>query len=135
MKRRIRIIVIVILIIGMLCPFYLICQMLPAYKKVFDWLFRTDVSHIIMRFIFYGVLGWLVLSVFSDRKSPIPWFIFILGFLSIAVAQEVMQLLTGQGPAGLDDIFDTLVDLSGALIGISIFKWKWGRGKRGIKKF
>jgi len=59
---------------------------------------------------------------------------FVLGFLSIAVAQEVMQLLAGQGPAGWDDIFDTLVDISGAVIGISVFRWKWCREKRGIKK-
>ncbi|MBN1694360.1 hypothetical protein JW879_03045 [candidate division WOR-3 bacterium] len=128
MERRIRIILIVLLGIGMLCPFYLIYQMVPAYKMVFDRLFRTDISHIIMRFILYGVLAWLVLSVFSDRKSPLPWFIFILAFLSLAVAQEVMQLLTGQGPAGWDDFFDILIDMSGAVIGVFFFCWK--RSKR-----
>jgi len=127
-------ILLILLSIGMLCPFYLVCQMLPAYKMLFGCLFRTDMSHIIMRFILYGVLAWLVLSVFSDRKPPISWFIVILSVLSIAVTQEVMQLLTGQGPAGWDDVFDVLVDMSGAVIGISVFRWRWGREKQDVKK-
>jgi len=117
----------ILLSVGMLCPSYLICRVLPAYQMVFGWLFRTDMSHIIVRFILYGVLAWLVLSVFSDRKPPNSWFIMILGVLSIAVIQEVTQLLTGQGPAGWDDVFDILVDMSGAVIGIIVFRWKWGR--------
>jgi hypothetical protein len=95
---------------------------------VFGWLFGADVSHIIGRFILYGVLTWLILSVFSDRNPPISWFIMILGVLIIAVAQEVIQSLTGLGPAGWDDIIDILVDISGAIIGISVFRWKCGRG-------
>jgi len=129
MKRNIRIILLILLAIVILCPPYLICQRLPACKMVFGWLFGADVSHIIARFILYGVLACLILSVFSEGNPPISWFIMILGVLSLAVIQEVIQLLTGQGPVGWDDIFDILVDISGAIIGIGVFGWKWGRDR------
>ena len=111
----------------MLFPFHLLRQFSPAYRTSFDWLFHTDVSHIVARFIFYGVLTWLASAVFSNKKPLVSCFILIIGALSIAVAQEVMQLFTGQGPVGWDDVFDTIVDVSGAAIGIFIFRWRWNK--------
>ncbi len=114
----------ILLSIGMLFPFYLIRQFSPAYRTGFDWLFHTDISHIAARFILYGVLAWLVSSVSSNKKRLIFPVIVILYLLGIALLQEIMQILTGQGPAGLDDGFDILVDMSGAVIGLFFFRWQ-----------
>jgi len=127
MKQKWRILILIIWSIGILFPFYLIRQFSPAYRTGFDWLFHSYLSHVVARFIFYGILAWLASSVFSNRKPLISCFIVILGVLSIAVIQESIQLLSGQGPAGLDDLFDILVDMSGAVISVFVFRWRWDR--------
>jgi len=124
MKQRARQILLILLSIGMFFPFYLIRQFSPAYRTGFDWLFHSDLSHIVARFIFYGILTWLASVVFTNRKPPISCFLVILGVLIIAAMQESIQLLTGQGPAGFDDLFDILIDMSGAVIGVLVFRWQ-----------
>jgi hypothetical protein len=108
----------------MLFPFYLMRRFSPAYRTSFDWLFHTDISHIIARFIFYGLLAWLASCVFSNKKKiifPFAVFLFVLG---IAILQESIQLLTGEGPVGWDDGFDVLIDVSGATVGLVVFRLK-----------
>lgn len=122
MKNRISIILIILLSIGILFPFYLMRQFSPAYRTSFDWLFHTDISHIVARFIFYGVLAWLASSVLSKKERLISPFVVILYVFGIALLQESIQLLAGQGPVGWDDGFDVLVDISGAAIGLFVFR-------------
>jgi VanZ family protein len=121
MKKRIGIMLLILLSIGMLFPFYLMRRFSPAYRTSFDWLFHTDISHIIARFIFYGVLTWLASSVLSKKKSLISPFIVILYAFVIAILQESVQLLTGQGPVDWGDGLDVLIDMSGAAIGLFVF--------------
>jgi VanZ family protein len=106
----------------MLFPFYLMRQFSPAYRTSFDWLFHTDISHMIARIIFYGVLAWLASSVFSNRKKRISPFVVFLFVLGIALLQESIQLLTGQGPLGWDDGIDVIIDMSGATVGLIVFR-------------
>ncbi len=108
----------------MLFPFYLIRQFSPAYRTGFDWLFHTDISHIAARFILYGVLAWLASSVFSNKQKLISPIIVVLIALGISILQESIQLISGQGPIGWDDGFDILVDMSGAVIGVFVFRWQ-----------
>jgi len=133
MTQRIKLILLILLSIGVLFPFYLMRRFSPAYRTSFDWLFHTDISHIIARFIFYGVLAWLASSVFSNKNKLISPFIVILCVLGIAVMQESIQLLTGQGPLGWDDGFDVLIDMSGAVLGLFVFYLMW-RGKTAKKQ-
>jgi hypothetical protein len=122
MKQRIKVILLIFLSIGILFPFYLLRRFSPAFRTEFDWLFHSDISHIVARIIFYGILALLASSVFSNKKRLISPFVVILCILAIAMLQEVIQLLTGQGPLDWDDGFDVLIDMSGAAIGLFIFR-------------
>jgi VanZ family protein len=122
MKQRIKVILLIFLSIGILFPFYLLRRFSPAFKTEFDWLFHSDISHIVARIIFYGILSLLASSVFSNKKRLISLFIVFLLALGIALSQETIQLLTGQGPLGWDDGFDVLVDMTGAIVGLFIFR-------------
>jgi hypothetical protein len=105
----------------MLFPFYLMRRFSPAYRTSFDWLFHTDISHIIARFVFYGVLAWLASSVLSRKNKLVSPFVVILYAFGIAILQEFIQLLTGAGPVGWDDGFDVLLDMSGATVVLIVF--------------
>lgn len=117
----------IVLSLGILFPFYLFRQFSPAYRTGFDWLFHTGISHMVARLIFYGMLAWLIFSVFSNKRRLYHPIIVVLVVLVIAIMQESIQLISGQGPLGLDDIFDIVVDLSGALIGLFAFRWRWNK--------
>jgi len=99
-------------------------QFSTVYKTRFDRAFRTDLSHVIMHIILYAILAWLISSVFSNRRklvSPIKVGLIALG---ISLLQETIQLVSIKCPVGWDDLFDILVDISGALIGIFVFRWQ-----------
>jgi VanZ family protein len=112
----------ILLSIGILFPFYLMRRFSPTYRTGFDWLFHTDISHMVARFIFYSILVWLASSVFSSKKNLISPFVVILFVLGIAILQEFVQLIAGQGPVGWDDGLDVLIDMSGAAIGLFVFR-------------
>jgi len=110
--------------IGILFPFYFIRRFSLVYKTGFDWLFKSDVTHVVMHIFLYAVLAWLISLVFSNRKKLVSPFLVISVALCISVIQESIQLITIKSPAGIDDVFDVLVDLSGAAIGIIVFRWQ-----------
>ncbi len=64
-------------------------------------------------------------SLFSNKRRLNHPVIVALGVLGIAIMQEVVQLIAGQGPVGLDDFFDVLVDMTGTAIGIIVFRRNW----------
>ena len=82
-----------------------------------------------MHVFLYAVFAWLLSSVFSNKQKKISPLVVVLVALVISMLQELIQLITIKSPAGWDDIIDILVDISGAIIGISVFRWRWGKGK------
>jgi VanZ family protein len=103
------------------------------YKTGFDWAFKSNITHILMHVFLYAMLAWLVSLVFShDKKiiSPVKVLLIVLG---VSVLQETIQLASIKYPVGWDDIFDVLVDLSGGLIGVLIFRWKRIRFRKGTR--
>jgi len=124
MKNRWRVLLLVLWIIGILFPYYFMRRFSFAYQIGFDLVFKSDVTHVVMHIFLYAVLAWLVSLVFSKKNKLISPFIVVSVSLCISVLQEAIQLITIKSPAGIDDIFDILVDLSGAAIGIIVFRWQ-----------
>jgi hypothetical protein len=134
MKRSWLILILIIWSIGILFPFYFIRKFSHLYRTGFDWAFKAGITHVVMHIFLYAVLAWLISSVFSNKQKTISPIVVVLIALSVSVLQESIQLISIKSPAGCDDIIDTLVDISGAFIGIGVFRWKWCREKRGIKR-
>ena len=124
MKNRRRVLLLVLWIIGILFPYYFMRRFSLAYQTGFDRVFKSDVTHGVMHIFLYAVLAWLISLVFSNKNKLISPFIVVSVSLCISVFQEAIQLITIKSPAGIDDIFDILVDLSGTAIGIIIFRWQ-----------
>lgn len=134
MKRRGRIILLIIWIIGILFPFFYFRRFSRVYKTCFNWAFKSDITHVVMHLLLYSVLAWLISIVFSNKKRRISPLKVILIVLGISILQEAIQLALINCPAGWDDIFDILVDISGAVIGIFVFRWRWVREKGDVKE-
>lgn len=124
MKRKLGILILIIWSIGILFPFYFMHRFSIIYRTGFDWTFKSGITHFLMHIFLYAVLAWLISLVFLDRKKKIPQVKVILIVLGISVLQETIQLVSIKYPVGLDDIFDVLVDLSGGLIGVFLFRLK-----------
>ncbi len=92
------------------------------YKTGFDWAFKSGIIHVVMHIFLYAVLAWLISLVFSNKNKLISPIIVVSVALGISILQEAIQLISIKSPAGLDDIFDTFVDMSGALIGVFVFR-------------
>ncbi|MEJ2355400.1 MAG: VanZ family protein [candidate division WOR-3 bacterium] len=133
MKNRWLVLLLIIWSIGILFPYYFIHLFSLVYKTRFDWFFKSDVIHIIMHIFLYAVLAWLIAVVFSNKKILILSVIGILIALGVSILQEFIQLITLKSPVGLDDVLDTFVDVSGAVIGIIVFRWQWSRKEQDVK--
>ena len=118
---------------GILFPFYFMRRFSLAYKTGFDWAFKSGVTHVLMHIFLYAVLAWLISLIFYNKNKSISFFIVVLVALCISVLQETIQLITIKSPAGIDDIFDILVDVSGAAIGVIVFRWQRIRKERDVR--
>jgi hypothetical protein len=133
MKDRWRILVLILWSVGILFPFYFMHRFSLIYKTRFDWAFKSGLPHSIMHIFLYAVLAWLISSVFSIKKRLISTVIVILVVVAVSILQELIQFITLNSPVGLDDVFDVFVDVSGAVIGIIVFRWKWSGKERHVK--
>ena len=134
MKKRWRIILLIIWIVGILFPFFYIRRFSRVYKTWFNWAFKSDITHIVMHLLLYAVLAWLISIVFSNKKKPISPVKVILIVLGVSILQEAIQLALTNCPVEWDEIFDILINVSGAGIGLFVFRWKWVREKRDVKR-
>jgi hypothetical protein len=124
MKNRWRVLLLIIWSVGILFSYYFMRRFSLIYKTGFDWAFEFNMTHVIMHISLYAVLALLILSVFSNKKKIISPVVVILIASGISILQGSIQLMTIKSPVGLDDVLDTLVDMSGAVIGIIAFSWK-----------
>jgi hypothetical protein len=134
MKQRWRVVLLIIWTIGILFPFFFMRRFSHLYKTGFDWAFQSNIAHVVMHVFLYAVFAWLVLSVFFYKNKIITPFIVVLMVLFISMLQESIQLVSIKSPVGWDDAIDILVDVSGAIIGISVFRWKRAKGKLGVER-
>ncbi|MEO0293147.1 MAG: hypothetical protein ABIN61_02860 [candidate division WOR-3 bacterium] len=116
MKKKV--LLLILLCFLTLFPTSFIPKLFPFWKTEFYWLFKKEFFHIAIRFLFYGILGWLISSILCEKKLRFLPFLIILG---IATSQELIQMLAGEGPLDLKDYFDLLIDFSSGGIGIILF--------------
>jgi VanZ family protein len=95
-----------------------------SYKTGFDWVFKSEVTHVVMHILLYAGLAWLISIVFSNKKKRISPVKVVLIVFCVSILQEAIQLVSIKCLVGWDDILDILIDLSGALIGVFIFRWR-----------
>jgi len=124
MKNKWRVIILIIWGIGILFPFYFMRSFSLTYKTGFDWAFKSGIIHVLMHIFLYAVLAWLISVILSNKKELISPVKVILIVIGVSVLQETIQLVSIKCPVGWDDIFDILVDISGALIGVFVFRWQ-----------
>ncbi len=123
-RSSLRMIVILLWILGILCPFYSGRRFSALYREAFDWVFHTHASHVLMHTFLYGVLGWLLASfirvaIWEDCRRAL--LCVMASILGIAILQETIQMVSEQILLGQDEVFDVLVDLNGGLLGGALY--------------
>lgn len=127
MKKRWLILILILWSIGILFPFYFMRRFSHLYKQGFDWAFKLNITHVLMHIFLYAMLAWLISVVFSNKEKLMSPVKLVLIVLCVSILQETIQLVSIKYPVGWDDIFDVLVDLSGGLIGVFVFRWRWNK--------
>jgi len=138
MKKQsiaLRIALLMVWVAGILLPLYSFRRFSPSYKVAFDWVFHTHTSHVLMHTFLYAVLGCLVASFLPHRLRRTGWTAaasVLLVILAVAVLQETIQMRSERIELGPDEIFDTIVDLNGGMLGVLLFLWFSERRKKAI---
>ena len=103
-----------------LFPYGWLAERWRLFGWVTDFVFGTELAHIVGHLILFAGVGTAVLLTFPRLQTrPRLYFglILIVGFL-----QEVLQLTTFKGrPFATDELLDIIVDLLGAA---TTFMWK-----------
>ena len=94
-SRVLRFVLLLGWVLGILLPAYSFSRFSSTYRGVFDGVFRTNASHIIMHTFLYSVLGYLLASIFflpsRPGKKTIPAVLAIVA--TVAVFQEGIQVI------------------------------------------
>jgi hypothetical protein len=101
-----------------------------AFGRVFHAIFSPGWLHIMMHALLYAVLGFLlaiwIRPISAKHFLSLAGVIFLVGCL-----HETLQLLTaGTWPGLLPELYDLLVDVSGAALGMGLWKF-WPRRQVG----
>jgi hypothetical protein len=110
-------------IVGILLPFYSFGHLSPAARAVFDFVFHTHTSHVLMHAFLYAVLAYLLASFArgATALSGRDLVCVVAGVAVVAGLQEVIQAASEQIPVGADEIFDFFVDMDGGMLGLLLF--------------
>ncbi len=130
MRRPVLRTLILLWLIGILFPMAFLGSLWPAFGKVFNAVFAPGWMHILMHGLLYAGLGFLlavwIRPISAKYLLALAGVIFLVGCL-----HEALQLLTaGIWPGLLPELYDLLVDVSGAALGIGAWKF-WQRRRVG----
>lgn len=116
MKKNVIVIIMIILLLGILFPFASLSQFYSGYAIVFNSVFDSLLSHILMHMALFAGLAWIMMSF--TFKWPMKNIILMsLGcVLLVGVIQESIQMLS----VGVFNIGASLFDLGIDLVGGSI---------------
>ena len=117
-------------LIGILFPMAFLGNLWPAFGKVFNAVFAPGWMHLLMHALLYAVLGFLlaiwIRPISAKHFLSLAGVIFLVGCL-----HETLQLLTaGTWPGLLPELYDLMVDVSGATLGMGLWKF-WPRRQVG----
>ncbi|EKD88599.1 MAG: hypothetical protein ACD_34C00443G0002 [uncultured bacterium] len=120
MKKRTIMIILAILLLGILFPFAALTQIFSGYAVVFNFVFNSLVSHILMHMALFGSFSWIVMTFYSNRPMKQLILICLGCILGVGVIQESIQMLSvGVFNVGAS-LFDLGIDLAGGTIPLLI---------------
>jgi hypothetical protein len=120
MKKRLVIIIMVILLLGILFPFAALSQLSTDYATIFNSIFNSLISHILMHMALFGALAWIVMSFASQKKMPQIILMSLGSVLLVGMIQEIIQMVSvGVFNIGAS-LFDLGIDLAGGSIPLFI---------------
>jgi VanZ family protein len=109
-------------LVGILFPMAFLGRFWPAFGKVFDRFFATDLSHLVFHAFLYAILAVLLCRWIRPADSK-AWPRVSAVILFIACLHEGIQVvLAAQWPGWPAELTDISVDLVGAILGLAIQK-------------
>lgn len=112
-QRPYLILALILFVATALFPFGWLATVWPGFSAVADFIFGTQLSHIIGHFAVFGLMGSGVLLLFPSLRQRF-WLYFGLMFL-LGVIQEFLQIASFKHiiPA-FDEVLDLTMDMLGA---------------------
>lgn len=111
MNKRIVVIILIILLLGILFPFAALSHYYSGYAIVFNSIFETLLSHILMHGALFAALSWIILRFQQGKPGGRKIVFCLLGVLLVALAQESIQAISVGNLRVNDSLFDLGVDL------------------------
>ncbi len=113
-QRPYLILVLILLIATALFPFGWLATVWPGFSVVADFIFGTEIAHIIGHFAVFALIGADVLLLFPSLRQHF-WLYCGLMFL-LGVIQEFLQIASFKHiiPA-FDEVLDLTMDMLGAV--------------------
>ena len=115
-------------IIGILFPLAWFSRMNPAANSLFNTVFASNWTHIVLHAMLYIVLAIGLTLIWGGKPKVIQWKLLWVVLL-VGLTQEALQVLPFRELPGLDAAFDVLVDLTGGTIGLLLYAWMQQQGK------
>jgi hypothetical protein len=104
-----------------LFPYGWLAERWRLFGWVTDFVFGTELAHIVGHLVLFGVLGTAVLRLFP-RLQRHPRLYFTLIFW-LGLAQEILQLVSfKKRPFAANELLDITVDLLGAFIAYKFYR-------------
>ncbi|MRR28745.1 hypothetical protein EG834_00045, partial [bacterium] len=107
MRRSTIVIILVILLLGILFPFAALSQGSGEYASVFNFVFNSLLSHILMHMVLFGGLAWIVMGFTSKRPTWQRVSLSLGSVLLVGILQEIIQMVS----VGVFNIGASLFDL------------------------
>lgn len=113
-QRPYLILALLLLVATALFPFGWLATVWPGFSVVANFIFGTDISHIIGHFAVFALMGAGILALFPSLRRRF-WLYFGL-MLLLGLVQEFLQIASFKHiiPA-LDEILDLTMDMLGAV--------------------
>lgn len=104
-----------------LFPYGWLAERWSLAGQVADFIFGTELAHVIGHLVLFAVLGTAVLTTLPRlQRQPRLYLALILG---LGLVQEILQLVSfKKRPFGGNEFLDIIVDLLGAFIAYKIFR-------------
>ncbi len=103
----------VLLIALVLFPYGWLAARWPLFERVTDFVFRTELAHVIGHLILFAGAGTVVLRTFPRLQTRPRRYLALI--LALGLAQEILQLVSfKERPFGSNELLDIAVDLLGA---------------------
>ncbi len=94
-------------------PYGWVANQLPLFARVTNFLFKTELAHVIGHSAIFALMGTAVLHIFPKLMAYPTVYFGLMGM--IGIAQEALQLLSFKHrPVSGDDLFDLAVDMLAA---------------------